>query len=60
VPVSFEVRYVDGSRDLVEADYHEQVDDEHHFVTTVGASGEERVVSIACGRVAEIVETPIR
>ena len=51
---SLEVRYVDGSRDVVRADFHERVGDEEHFVTFAGPGGGEKVVRLKADRIAAI------
>lgn len=53
---TFEITYVDGSRELIEADSHERASEYVDFVRTIGAAGEERWVRIEASRIATIVE----
>ena len=52
---TFEVRYTDGSHDLIEADEHETVGSEEHFISASGANGEERWTVVATSRISSIV-----
>lgn len=51
---TFEVRYTDGSRDIIEADDHESVGGEEHFISTSGANGEERWRVVQSSRIEAI------
>jgi hypothetical protein len=55
----FEVTFADGSRQLVEADYHERIRETEHFVRQTGGSGEERWTEIDADRIASIIEVTI-
>lgn len=53
---TFEVRFKDGSRELVEADSHELVGTSVHFIRQAGPSGEEKWKSLEASRISSITE----
>jgi hypothetical protein len=52
----FEITFIDGSRDLINADYHDRVGGVEHFVRFTGPSGEERWAAVEAVRIESIVE----
>jgi hypothetical protein len=56
--VKYEIRYIDGSRDLVDADDYSEVGDRVIFSKTVGPHGEERRWEFPLDRI-EAVEGPL-